>query len=336
MKVDIIRIVACCMIVLMHSPHPNAGNPGFILVPLSFITSSGIGLFFMVSGALLLSNNDAPLQFIKKRLSKVIFPTLFWTLFYLGLQLFTREISFTQLLRAIPSIPFSVQGHGVLWFMYVLIGLYLLTPVLSAFLQKATRRDILFYLILWAITLCFPLFKGVLDINDSTTGILYYFSGFAGYYVMGYYMKTFDPKISFKVSALLITIPVVALLVYGYLGGESLLSSGRFGYLSITVALMSIGWYSILKHLTEYAQKHTCFNWKRVSIVSDLCFGVYLMHIFVMRYSLWKVNFIVNGVGGIGQICLTWILTLFLSFFVTYLLSRVPRSELIIGTKIRH
>lgn len=51
---DILRVLACCMIVMMHSPHPNAGNPGALLVPLFFITAAGIGLFFMVSGALLL------------------------------------------------------------------------------------------------------------------------------------------------------------------------------------------------------------------------------------------------------------------------------------------
>lgn len=42
-SLDIIRIVACAMIVLMHSPHPasNAGN-GLLLVLISYLTAPGI------------------------------------------------------------------------------------------------------------------------------------------------------------------------------------------------------------------------------------------------------------------------------------------------------
>lgn len=50
-SLDIIRVIAICMIVFMHSPIPGSA-PGFILSGLSYITAAGIGLFFMVSGAL--------------------------------------------------------------------------------------------------------------------------------------------------------------------------------------------------------------------------------------------------------------------------------------------
>ena len=61
------------------------------------------------------------------------------------------------------------------------MGLYLLAPVLSRWLNYASRTEIEFYLGLWGISLCFPLFRPVVNINTGNTGILYYFTGYAGY-----------------------------------------------------------------------------------------------------------------------------------------------------------
>lgn len=53
-SLDIIRITACFMVVMMHSPLPSENANGAFLACLSFFTAPCIGLFFMVCGALLL------------------------------------------------------------------------------------------------------------------------------------------------------------------------------------------------------------------------------------------------------------------------------------------
>ncbi len=51
---DLLRIIACVMIVFMHSQRAGMGIPGWFLSGSSYITAAGIGLFFMISGALIL------------------------------------------------------------------------------------------------------------------------------------------------------------------------------------------------------------------------------------------------------------------------------------------
>ena len=128
---DIIRIIAMVLIIIMHSPIPGIGTPGIILSTISFLTAPGIGLFFMISGALLLGNNSPQTYFLKHRFSKVVWPTLVWTIIYLIVNCIEEPLSAKNLAKTICSIPFEKQGHGVLWFMYTLAGLYLLTPILS-------------------------------------------------------------------------------------------------------------------------------------------------------------------------------------------------------------
>lgn len=53
-SLDLLRIIACAMVVLMHSPIPAENANGLLLSSLSYFTAPCIGLFFMVSGALLL------------------------------------------------------------------------------------------------------------------------------------------------------------------------------------------------------------------------------------------------------------------------------------------
>ena len=53
-SLDLIRILACLMVVLTHSPLPSADEHSVLSAGVSLITSPCNALFFMVSGALLL------------------------------------------------------------------------------------------------------------------------------------------------------------------------------------------------------------------------------------------------------------------------------------------
>lgn len=84
---DILRIFACLLVILMHSPSPNtvAQPSSFFLSGISYFTMPCIGLFFMVSGALLLPATATATEFLKRRLGRVLLPTVFWSAMYITL-----------------------------------------------------------------------------------------------------------------------------------------------------------------------------------------------------------------------------------------------------------
>lgn len=327
---DVIRVMACCLIVLIHSPHPEAGNSGTLLVPLGFITVAGIGLFFMVSGALLLPVHADTSSFLKRRIGKIAGPLLFWTLLYVVVRMLVGELSMSDLPKLLFSIPFSAQGHGVLWFMYTLLGLYLLAPIISPFLAKASEKEQRFYLLLWALSLCYPFIALVLDVDRSVTGMLYYFTGFAGYFLLGYYLHAYKPRIPAVVIPFLFLVPLATLVAWYFLGGKKGDFYDLFWYLSLFVVMMCTAWFSGIRKMVESIKIN---DGRFIVAFSNACFGIYLMHILIMRYFLWKIDFIVYGLGGIGQIIMTWIFTLLISFLLTHLISYLPYAEYIIGYK---
>ena len=323
---DFIRIFACVLIITMHAPMSGIETSGNILSAISLMTVPGIGLFFMVSGALLLPIKEPTENFLKRRLTKVVFPTLFWTFFYLFLKKMTTDMTVDDLLKQVCSIPFTHRGHSILWFMYTLIGLYLLSPIISPWLQKASKKEIEWVLLLWGVTLCYPLLEMFIKVNESKTGMLFYFSGYIGYFLLGYYLHTFRPKIKLWHLALLFLIPICIAATFKITGTQVDFYS-VFWYQSIFTVMMCIGWFCFFQRLEERVP-HPLW----ITLLSNCCFGIYLVHIFIMRNILWKCDFI-SANGGIIQIILTILLTTLISFAIVWGISKLPYSQYIIGYK---
>ncbi len=285
--IDLLRCIACILVVVMHSPMPGIGTTGMVLSSVSLFTAPGVPLFFMLSGALLLPTSLSMGDFMKRRLGRVFWPTLLWTFFYIGLSIFTGRLEGKAILKSVFSIPFSPQGHGVLWFMYAIMGLYFITPIISPWLQRASRREVELVLIAWAITLCYPILKIWLTVSDGAEGMLYYFSGYVGYYLLGYYLHRWRPRISLPVIALLFVVPFGAAIGCKVTHVEVDFYS-VFWYLSIFVAMMAVAWFSLVMRYVPLDVSPTSRFWKTVNSLSRFSFDIYLMHIFVMRTLLWR------------------------------------------------
>ena len=319
-RFDILRVLAISMIVLMHSPRP-ASAPGFVLSGISYLTAPGLVLFFMISGALLLGNRLTTKVFLKRRFSRILFPTLVWTFFYLFVGFFANKPSIESAIMSILSIPFSAQGHGVLWFMYTLAGLYLLTPILSKWLKNSSKREVEFYLLLWGVTLVYPYLRMWLQINESHTGILYYFAGYVGYFVLGHYLRYYYVyRWCHLVVAVSIAVFVPLLL---YLSGIEFNFFSALYFLSLPVMMMAFAVFVIVMRFPN----------KQLSIIgqiSKLSFGIYFIHIFIMRSIIWKVDAVIQ-LPGLVQIPVIALSSFLISLLLAWLISKLPFSKYVIG-----
>ena len=326
---DVIRILACVMIIAMHAPIPNTGISNYVLSTDSFLTAPGIGLFIMVSGALLLPVNMSTEQFLKKRFSKIVWPTLFWTLFYYIVAPYTDTVDRGSGLTSFLSIPFSTQFNSVLWFMYMLAGLYLLAPVLSCWLKQASRREIVFYLCLWGITMCYPLIRDYVIVNESHTGILFYFGGYAGYFLLGYYLNKYV-NLSIWKSLVLFVFPLLIAMIVK-MSGTKVDFYDLFWYLSIFVAMMCVACFMLIRKM-DIIYDNTSKCHRAIAWFSNCSFGIYLVHIFVMRGIVWQIP-LVFRLDGFFQLGTVISLTLIGSSLLTWFISYLPKAEYIIGVK---
>lgn len=335
---DLLRVLACFMVICMHAPMaPNLSGeiPVAIrafMVYSSYLTLPCVCLFFAVSGALLLPVKTQPHEsgiWLKKRIKKVITPTIIWTALYL--LTFHNLDSGTELLRQICSIPFNRQGHGILWFIYTLVGLYFVSPIISPWLERCGKKTLGLYLGLWSITLIYPILKGFLDINETQYGILYYFSGFVGYFVLGYYLHNYGVKgKTWFYIVLLICLMPLLLLYKVFVEGKYPIDGEIMWYLGIVCLLMLICWWKIMGTIADKLERNK-FVVTSITLVSNLSFGVYLCHVFVMQKCVYKVTCMITNyyLQSFSTIFLTFIITI----MVSYLISLLPLGDYIIGYK---
>ena len=98
----------------------------------------------------------------------------------------------------------------------MLLGIYLVAPVLSPWVESASRRSMERFLALWAISLTIPYIHLVFpeiwgEAFWNSTPMLYYFTGYIGYAVAGAYIKRFHMQPSRRLS-----LAAVVLIVSGY------------------------------------------------------------------------------------------------------------------------
>lgn len=236
-----------------------------------------VPVFVMVSGALLLDGDkQEPIEvFYKKRLARVLVPLLFWSLLFM---------SWTFAKGALRGEPPPLSGllQSVLrgqpfyhlWYLYMIPGLYLLTPFLRKITATSSRRELTWLIAAtFALSAINQLFTSLTA--DTPTLFLNWMLLYLPYFFLGHYIRT-DPHTPAPPMLWGIFLLACAATFFGtYLTGSSqrLTPDYMSGYLSVSVIPMSISSMYLLKSWQRplLSKHHT-------SAIATLTFGVFLVH----------------------------------------------------------
>ena len=182
--------------------------------------------------------------------------------------------------------------------------------------------------------MCVPFVNLFTSINEGDTSWLYYFHGYVGYYVLGYYLQNFlndseaiVAKKWFKGCFVAVFMCVSVLLpIVIFVTQVEVDFYSVFWYLSITVALQCVMWWMLVKKFMNQVVKANGFMVE----LSKLSFGIYLIHILVMRNLLWETQWM-QEMNGIVQIVVCAFLTFVISVFISWCLSKVKYVRAVIG-----
>ncbi|WP_166966445.1 acyltransferase [Yeosuana marina] len=329
-----LRAFACYLVILTHSAMPAISESyGMFMVFFAIIASPSSELFVMISSSLLAPTKEGMIFFYKKRFSKLLGPFLFWSLIILIIKYFQNKISLNELFYDLALFPIK-PVTGVYWFVYAICGLYLVIPIISPWLNICKRKELLFVLALWSITLFLPYLNIFLD--DSIYNpkgdyyfILTYFGGFIGYLFLGVYLRKYPILYLNKVKAFSSILFILFLgllpIICGYIFNRNLLILSREN-LSITSAFFVIAIFTFfqnfkLPHYMEYV----------LNIIAKHSYGIYLIHIIIIRDIVWR--FLENNriFHPVIETPLISIVSLLICLAIVRVLSFLPKSKYIVG-----
>jgi surface polysaccharide O-acyltransferase-like enzyme len=315
----------------------------------------------MITGALLLPVRGDTSTFYKKRIPRVFYPFLIWSVLYnlfpwitglLGLnpQIIldffpyageeVMQQSFSVSLKYILMIPFNFSILAVhMWYIYLLIGLYLYLPVFSAWVEKASERAKLMFLLAWGGTLLLPYYYQFVSsylwgtCSWNSFGMLYAFAGFNGYLLLGHYLKNLEWSLK---KTLAIGIPMFAVgYAVTFLGFRHITALPEytdemlelfFTYCSLNVVMMTIPVFMLAKKVKVNSERMK----KALANLTVCGFGIYMIHYFFTGPSVVLMRAINMPIGL--QIPVAAILAFAVSWGLVWLIYRAGKvAKYIVG-----
>ena len=271
MAIDIIRIFAFVFIVFLHTLNRQFGVDvwmgGYAII------SIGVNLFIMISGYLLLDKTEEAIVFFKKRILNILPLFLVFNIIY---------IYFGK----IPIMPI-LKGKAIsashFWYIYMILGLYLLTPWLQKVLKYA-EKETLFVVFLWFLcNILNPYLRyfNLAEIPFSNFPL----TGFIGYYILGYFVKKYDNKVKRTSFILIIVIYALGFLL-SFLSTKYVLAvtgkrvSDFFDKNSLGTFIMTLSFFVFWCK----------FNFSKrdriIKIVADSTYFAFLVHLIVLNFVI--------------------------------------------------
>lgn len=216
----------------------------------------------------------------------------------------------------------------------MLIGLYLVTPIISPWLERASKRELEGYLGLWVLTTFLPYIHTVYpevlgEAFWNDTPLLYYFTGFIGYFILGYYLKRYGyPSVALSwillIAGYIVTATVFCSRIDTVATIPELELSWRF--CSVNVMMMSLGLFSLIGRIKLNGSRRGTQLLADISIKS---YGMYLAHIMLLNlyYGLFSPLFEAAYITiPIISVC-----TFITVYLLVKVLSWLPKSKYLIG-----
>lgn len=281
--IDAVRVYAMVCIIATHVLRP------LLPVPEHVALLMGIGsaaLFFMASGALVLPLDRPAWTWLRHRFLAVGIPMAVWGVFYAFVYNWfdPGHYGANPLWRRLLSI--FVAQRGSMWFLDVLLGLYLLVPLITPWLRQATRRQVEILLLLWLLTGFYPLANTFFGIglgqspHMSIAGGLF---GFFGYFVFGYYfmrwpLRSNTARQNAAVTGLLLAFSAVGVVLYG----TAIRNDAGYALLD-DLAVNNMAWFSLVFALFGLLPAMSGKGGAVVSFFGRGVFGAFLSMDFVIN-----------------------------------------------------
>lgn len=318
---DVLRLVAIFMVVCSHCADPfnvspeARSNPEFNFWGSLYGTflRPCVPLFVMLTGLLLLPVHQESGLFYRKRITRVAIPFLIWSVFYNLFPWLTKiagldasvvsdmfayagaspDRSAADALHRVMLIPLNFSIYTThLWYIYMLIGLYLFMPLLSAWYERASQRQVRVVLALWGVSLFLPYCReyvstyvgGECAWNDF--GVLYYFSGFTGYLLLGRVLRDWDGLSLGRTVLLSLVLFAVgyAVTYYGFRVVTARPDASErqvelfFLYCSPNVVAMTLSWFLLVRKVRSLPARLSAL----LRNLTKCGLGVYMIHYFVV------------------------------------------------------
>lgn len=281
-----------------------------------------VPVFVMISGVLFLTKDYSIKTIYSKKIFRIFVAFVFWSLIYL---FFSNKST-----NKFEKICKLLTGEYHMWFLFMIIGLYMLSPVLKKITE--TKKITKYFLIItFMLSIFLPqiaklllLFKNkyINIISKAITANLGNFKlniGYTYYFVLGYYLSKAEIKKTMRYT--IYFLGIISFLSTIILTNIASIKAGKpsetyYGNMSLNVALEALSLFVFAK----YNFKTNKF----LNYCSKICFGVYLSHILFLENLNILMGINTMTFNPIASVPIITIIVFVMSLLLSGLINNIP------------
>ena len=319
--IDLLRLIGIIGVMLMHIvgntkyTFGNLSNTSFITYTyISLLSEYAVPLFVMISGMMFLKKDKISFKdmFFKYCLKIILAIIIFGTVMIILEELFTYKTLDYTIFKTIFIKLLTGELWAHMWYLYLILGLYLITPALIYITKNIEQNEYRnFLIILFILTIFLTTVNRYFNIYIMFNHIS--ISGYIFYYLYGYYLYKYEINNKYKLlNYLLLIVSIIYIILFIDKKSEYL-----FEYTSFIPFIIASTIIVTIKDI-----KITKFT-KIINSIGIHSFGIYIIHQFFINiiYKFIKFKYIIYH-PYIGLI-LYLIIILSLSYITTYILKKI-------------
>ena len=335
---DILRVMACLAVIMIHTSMTyvikDIGSVNFWLGNIfDSLARIGVPLFVMISGTLMLNEKyECKKTKLIGHIKKMIVFFIFWSAIYcIVFNIIGQIISKNEKIQVFNVIISFVQGYYHLWFIYLIIGLYLIVPLLRLWVKEKNKKYVEYFITLSIIfTYIIPqiinigsnynnVFEQLNDIIERKL-CLRYVGRFTTYFILGWYINNYDIKKQKSVYALGILGLIISIVGTYILSTTTGRTIQMYENLSLNVLLQSVAVFLFVK--TKWKNIQYKDN-KFIKLVSKNSLGIYAIHVLVINI-MYRILYRIGLDIAIINIPIVFIVSFIISFIISFIFSKIP------------
>lgn len=290
-----------------------------------------VPVFVMISGVFFL-DPDRPFSMKKlftKNIFRIVTAFLFWSACYAVPKNIIQYRAFHM--EAVKStLKDFLVGHYHLWFLFTLVGLYLIVPFLRKICESKALMQ--YYLLMsfvfaWSMNLLklVPVLeRGIIVLQEQMN--LFFFLGYSGYFVLGFYLSRYlvaktARNLVYALGALSVCATIFGTSLRSLSAGVA--TEGLYSFLLPTTCLASAAVFLFFKENVSRIR----FSRRAQSVVMLLSkgsFGMYLVHEFVNVLFKDILHFTTLTFHPILSVPVITVLVFAISFCISLVIHKIP------------
>ncbi|SFN38090.1 Surface polysaccharide O-acyltransferase, integral membrane enzyme [Izhakiella capsodis] len=282
-------------------------------------------LFLLIAGYMSLHEDESLIDTLKNRVVNLLIPLISWSIVYQLYDYFINGYNHSVSIFTLLSHP----AYSHLWFIYTMILLYLITPMLNTFIQNGSRQRLNYILILWfTIASVYMLFNNIKESlllghsisHPSNIDLVVYFSG---YYILGGVIHRFKITPKIPISALIFVLSTVLTAILTYSLSISTFAPNQIflDYSAPTLVIVSVSFFFMLLRLKI---KLSNTQEKIINTLSEYSMGIFFIHLLILQSLLRYLNINFEGQYSILTIPAMALLVYTLSTMIVTVIHLIP------------